>query len=364
MSGYKEFEGKTLDEAIQDACSYYDATRDKLEIDILNDAKGGIFGLVGARKARVRARLVELSSVLDGLDSLGEKGKSQKKQNDAFSGTPHRNDRREARCDTSHKEPREEAVAPVPVADLPEEAPVPEVTVSAVASPRAQVSAGEKRGRGRSGGKLSKTPRRERSQDDSGRRAKQSAPKEVERTKHSDTAPALSDQDADVEDFTRVPFDQLDSVELEAAAREMVTRLTESFLGEVTVNVTISNDRVRISLTGVDDPGLLIGRDGQTLASLQYLITRMLSKRMNALLRVQIDAGDYRERQDERLRELALSLAEKVKAGGRPQVTRPLSSYHRRVIHVTLQDDPQIQTHSKGEGEMKRVMIARRKGQV
>jgi hypothetical protein len=58
----------------------------------------------------------------------------------------------------------------------------------------------------------------------------------------------------------------------------------------------------------------------------------MRSNRMKALLRVQIDAGDYRERQDERLREQALSLAEKVKAGGHPQVTRPLSSYHRRVI--------------------------------
>jgi len=364
MSGYKEFEGKTLDEAIRDACTYYDATRDKLEIDILNDAKGGIFGLVGARKARVRAKLVELSSVLDGLGSLSEKGKPQKKQNDVFSGTSYRNDRRETRNDAPRKETREETTVSAPVADVSEEAPLQEIAVSVVPTSRAQASAGEKRVRGRSGGKLSKTPRREKSQNDNGRRAKQGVSKEAERVKHSDTPPVLPDHDADVEDFTRVPFDQLDSAELEAAAREMVTRLTESFLGEAAVNVTVGNDRVRISLTGVDDPGLLIGRDGQTLASLQYLITRMLSKRMNALLRVQIDAGDYRERQDERLRELALSLAEKVKAGGRPQVTRPLSSYHRRVIHLTLQDDPQIQTHSKGEGEMKRVMVARRKGQA
>ena len=364
MSGYKEFEGKTLDEAIRDACAYYDATRDKLEIDILNDAKGGIFGLVGARKARVRARLVELSSVLDGLDSLGEKNKPQKKRNEASSGMPSRNDRREVRHSDSRKEQKEEPVSSAPQTAFSEEAVVLESPVSTVIAPQPQVPAGEKRGKGRSGSKLSKTPRREKSRDEGGHRARQNAPKEVESAKKSDDLPAALEQDGDVEEFSRVPFDQLDSSELEAAAREMVTRLTNSFLGEVDVNLVISNDRVRVSLTGVEDPGLLIGRDGQTLASLQYLVTRMLSKRMNALLRVQIDAGDYRERQDERLRELALSLADKVKAGGRPQVTRPLSSYHRRVIHLTLQDDPLIQTHSKGEGEMKRVMVSRRKGQA
>jgi spoIIIJ-associated protein len=158
-----------------------------------------------------------------------------------------------------------------------------------------------------------------------------------------------------------VSFDQLDPVALEEAARECVARLTGSFLENAVVTVSIEPDRLRIGITGMEDPGLLIGRDGQTLASLQYLVTRILSNRMKALLRVQIDAGDYRERQDERLRELALSLAEKVKAGGRPQVTKPLSSYHRRVIHLTLQEDPLIQTHSKGEGEMKRVMVTRKK---
>ncbi len=172
----------------------------------------------------------------------------------------------------------------------------------------------------------------------------------------------LLDIDADGEEFSRALFEQLDAVELDNAAREIVSRLTTPFLGEVTVSVSIDNDRVRISLDDIEDPSLLIGRDGQTLASLQYLAARMLSNRMKVLLRVQIDAGDYRERQDERLREMALHLAEKVKAGGRPQVTRPLSSYHRRLIHLALQDDPLIHTHSKGEGEMKRVMVARRRG--
>ena len=167
--------------------------------------------------------------------------------------------------------------------------------------------------------------------------------------------------DLENENLRRVPIGELDAVELESVVREVVTKLTTPILGEATITIIIAEDRIRVGITDIESPGLLIGRDGQTLASLQYLATRMVSAKMKAMLRVQIDASDYRERQDERLRELAFSLAEKVKAGGRPQVTRPLSSYHRRVIHLALQDDPLIQTHSKGDGEMKRVMIARRK---
>ncbi|SBV91629.1 Single-stranded nucleic acid binding R3H domain-containing protein [uncultured delta proteobacterium] len=367
MSGYKEFEGKTLDEAIRDACAYYDATRDKLEIDILNDAKGGIFGLVGAKKARVRAKLVELSSVLDGLESLADKGKQQKKKHDAPQGEPRRNGKREARDEAPRKDRSPRPAQPEPAEAAFAEAAFAEATSApAVEEETAQEAAradDAKRARGRSGGRLARAPRRESPRNEGQRRAKQDQPaKEAESARSNGIHDNdIADIDVDGEEFSRVPFDQLDAAELENAAREIVSRLTAPFLGDVTINVAIGNDRVRVSLNDVEDPGLLIGRDGQTLASLQYLVTRMLSNRMKALLRVQIDAGDYRERQDERLRELALSLAEKVKAGGRPQVTRPLSSYHRRVIHLTLQDDPQIQTHSKGEGEMKRVMVARRK---
>ena len=359
MSGYKEFEGKTLDEAIRDACSYYDTTRDKLEIDILNDAKGGIFGLVGVKKARVRARLVMFSSVFDDLDSLGEKNKVPKKRPEASACESPRHGKRDVRDETPRQGRPEKAVSSE--ADVPQDNTRVEPLVAEPAVQSEDPSTRPLR--------PAKALRRDRPRE--GRRGRNSGGRQEngngDAARHA-ALPAVAlaeipnmDIDLDGEEFSRVPIDQLDAVALENAAREIISRLTLSFLGEVTITVAITNDLVRITLTDVEDPGLLIGRDGQTLASLQYLITRMLCNRMNALLRVQIDAGDYRERQDERLREMALQLAEKVKAGGRPQVTRPLSSYHRRVIHLTLQNDPLVQTHSKGEGEMKRVMIARRK---
>lgn len=344
MSGYKEFEGKNLDEAIQDACAFYDATREKLEIEILNDAKGGIFGLVGAKKARIRARLVHIGSLLDELSGTA-KGKQQKRRPDpaVSEQVPARRDADE----TSRKKPARELKKPAPCAveeplekdDFQAEEVPPQLAVGTPGETR--------RDEGR--------PRRTRNQG-------QAKPLENSAGRdRPDFDAGLSDADLDADDLRRVPFDQLDAAELERVTREVITRLTVPFLGDAAITVSMGDDRVRVSISNVEDPGLLIGRDGQTLASLQYLATRMVSNRMKALLRVQVDAGDYRERQDERLRELALSLAEKVKAGGRPQVTRPLSSYHRRVIHLTLQDDPLIQTHSKGEGEMKRVMVARRR---
>ena len=86
-----------------------------------------------------------------------------------------------------------------------------------------------------------------------------------------------------------------------------------------------------------------------------------VSRRMEAPVRVQFDVGDYRERQDDRLRELALALAERVRATGRPCSTRPMSSYPRRLVHMTLQDSPDVQTRSSGEGPLKRVIIQRRR---
>lgn len=94
---------------------------------------------------------------------------------------------------------------------------------------------------------------------------------------------------------------------------------------------------------------------------MQYLASRMITRAMGSQVRLQVDAGDYHVRQDSRLQELALALAEKVKATGKVQTTRPLSAYQRRVIHLALQDDPEVQTRSSGEGALKHVVILRRK---
>ncbi len=208
MDGFMEFTGKTIDDAIAAACTHFNTEREKLELEILTDAKGGIFGLVGAKKAVVKAR------------------------------------------------PRE------------------------------------------------------------------------------------------------------NTAELQKVVYTVVERLLTPIVGSPKLEVDVEEPgRAKVLIQDEEHSGLLIGREGQTLAALQYLTNRIVAKRWKTPVRVQIDTGQYRERQDEELRELALRLAEKAKGQGRPQSTKPLSSYHRRVIHVALQEDTTIQTRSKGDGPMKRVVI-------
>ncbi|MDY5429892.1 protein jag, partial [Desulfovibrio sp.] len=158
------------------------------------------------------------------------------------------------------------------------------------------------------------------------------------------------------------PVEELDPQRLEALTKEAVRQLVRPIVGEeVTLEVTVADGRVRVAVDCEEDSGLLIGREGQTLASLQYLASRVVSRGMNAAVRVQLDAGRYRQRQDEKLREMALALAEKVRQTGRSYSTRPLSSYHRRIVHLCLQDAEEVQTRSSGDGPMKRVVIMRRR---
>lgn len=361
MNGYKEFEGKTLDDAINDACSYYDSTRDRLEIEILNDSKYGIFGLVGAKKARIRAKLVQLPSVLDDITPTPQKGRQKKAvaTGGAVEPTP-RKSRDMPPAGESSKKRRHD---PAPKLEgQPRQQPSFEDDPFVE---RDSIAALFARGVNSAPAVSEREPEEEMIPNNNGgtRSRNQAKPKRQARPQARATEPVANEAENETENLPRLPLAQLDQELLTATACEIVTKLTDSFLGPVVVSAAIDGDKVRISITDVETPGLLIGRDGQTLASLQYLVTRMLSGRMKTLLRVQIDAEDYRERQEERLRDLALSLAEKVKSSGRAQTTKPLSSYQRRVIHLSLQKDPQVQTHSKGEGELKRVMITRRKAE-
>jgi spoIIIJ-associated protein len=87
------------------------------------------------------------------------------------------------------------------------------------------------------------------------------------------------------------------------------------------------------------------------------MVNRIVAKSWPDRVYVQLDAGGYRQRQDDQVRQKALHLAQKVKDSGKAQSTKPMSSYHRRLVHMSLQDDTDIITRSKGDGPMKRVLI-------
>ncbi|CAM2060327.1 spoIIIJ-associated protein [Desulfovibrionales bacterium] len=151
---------------------------------------------------------------------------------------------------------------------------------------------------------------------------------------------------------------QDENYEVKALVTDILERLLPTILDKLQLEIAMDQpDRIKVLVHNNENSGLLIGRGGQTLAAIQYITNRIVSKKWPKPMRVHIDVGNYRERQDNSLRQLALHLANKAKSLGRPQSTKPISSYHRRLVHVTLHDDQAIITRSIGEGPLKRVLI-------
>ena len=479
MEGFKEFQGKDLDSAIEEACGYFNTAREKLEIEIVQDAKSGIFGIVGARKAQVRARRVQLRETVESI--LGRKGGEAAVADEAPVAEQRKSNGKPAPVAAAASATAVQA--PVEKAQKPAEAQAekgreegrersrPESRgqesrgqdqrgqdqrSQEARPPRGQQDDRRNRGRNRNkppsldsyeseealdaacngnvlekpadkpferrndrserngkqdrngnkpsgrNGRNDRNDRRERTgrnaegedsveagsvadsaqRESRGRRSDsrpegrnngrgdaRPAPREGARPERAPKVEGAldgleEDFDAAGEGLPVTPLEQLDAAKLEALVGDTVRKLIRPITGdEVGIAVKIGGGRVSVGIECDEDSGLLIGREGQTLAALQYMISRIVSRGMNAAVRVQLDAGEYRRRQDEKLREMALALAEKVRQSGRSYSTRPLSSYHRRIVHVCLQEAADVQTRSTGDGPMKRVVIMRKKGE-
>jgi spoIIIJ-associated protein len=113
---------------------------------------------------------------------------------------------------------------------------------------------------------------------------------------------------------------------------------------------------VILNITG-DDLGILIGRRGQTLDALQYLVRLITSKETISKTSIMIDVENYKQRRYADLRVLALNIAEQVKASKTSLKLEPMTAFERRIIHLTLANDPDVATESTGEGEFRKVGI-------
>ena len=116
------------------------------------------------------------------------------------------------------------------------------------------------------------------------------------------------------------------------------------------------NNMLDINLVG-DDMGILIGKRGQTLDSLQYLVSLLVNKKRESYVRVKLDTENYRERRKETLETLAKNIANKVKRTKRPVSLEPMNPYERRVIHAVLQNDKYVLTRSEGEEPYRHVVV-------
>ena len=143
---------------------------------------------------------------------------------------------------------------------------------------------------------------------------------------------------------------------------EFLSSIFDAMKMEVEILVAVNEEEhiIEVELKG-DDMGILIGKRGQTLDSLQYLTNLAINKHSDEYYKVKIDTEDYRKRRKETLENLAKNIAYKVKRTKRPVSLEPMNPFERRIIHSALQNDRYVTTHSEGDEPYRHVVVTLRK---
>lgn len=158
----------------------------------------------------------------------------------------------------------------------------------------------------------------------------------------------------------KVPRVPADPEEAKKKAETFLTDLFRTMDMKVEMTLSFEDETLSIDISG-EDMGLLIGKRGQTLDSLQYLTSLVVNKGNASYVRVKLDTEDYRNRRKATLENLAKNIAMKVKKTRRPVFLEPMNPYERRIIHSALQNDPYVTTHSEGDEPCRKVVVTLRK---
>jgi spoIIIJ-associated protein len=319
-----ETSGRTVEDALKSALHQLRASMDDVEFVVLDEGKRGFIFGAGGRDARVRVTRVKGSAP---APSEGEAPSSGRRRRGGR-GRPERQDGAAPR-QRSRRPSRAEYEQPVPelTADdfLRREAGAPQPAGAETPAPRRAES----------------RPRRPRRDNGDTARARRRTP---EVTVEPNIDHELVDMAATIVDDMLRMFDIDAGINL----REPVT--PGDGLGSSLAVIDISGD----------DLGVLIGRRGETLLNMQYLVNLIVSRRFPDQGGVTIDVEHYRHRREEQVVDLATRMADRVKENGTPITLEPMPAAERRLVHLALADDDEIETHSTGDGEQRKVVISLR----
>jgi spoIIIJ-associated protein len=165
---------------------------------------------------------------------------------------------------------------------------------------------------------------------------------------------------------------QADEVSAAGSVDQIARRILEDLLERMDIHGYVTavrstvpgqrgepEDTITLHVEGADEEamGLLIGRRGETLRSLQFMVNLLVSRKVQKWPQIVVDVGNYRQRRQESLEGLARRMAERVRQSGRPLTLEPMGAYERRIVHLALRSDPTVYTESTGEGENRKVVI-------
>ena len=284
---------KTLDDAITEALIQLGVTSDQLDYQVIEKGSAGFLG-IGMKQAVIKARRKE---------------------------------------EVKEEEPEIE---------------LPKVDISLVKEPvkkeEKKENRKEKEGARKESGKK-ESPKKDHGKKDSAKREQKKK------------APVKEQPVTEIPERKEEPLAKVEDRTIEACEKFVRDVLTAMDMGDVKITSVVDEEgALSIDMEG-SNMGILIGKRGQTLDSLQYLTNRVANKMQDGYVRVKLDTEDYRRRRKETLENLARNIASKVKRSRRTVPLEPMNPYERRIIHSALQSDPAVSTHSEGEEPYRRVVV-------
>ena len=305
MEDYIQFSAKTKSEAITKACIELGVSSDQLEIQVISEGSNGFFG-IGSKPAVIKVRKIE---------------------------------------PVSEEEEMKEIVETVKLDSFKEEAPVQEEKKTEAIKPVKKEIKEPKA--------VSEKPRQPKPVKE--RAAKEKQPREFREPKEKQVREKTAKPAKPVEILT----DPEEIKEVENRAKVFLRDVFASMnLGEVeiTSEYNTTDGSLEVDFEG-EDMGILIGKRGQTLDSLQYLTSLVVNKGKSNYIRVKLDTEDYRKRRKETLENLARGIAYKVRKSRKPVILEPMNPYERRIIHSALQGNKFVETVSEGEEPYRHVVV-------
>ena len=378
MDEYRQFSAKTTGEAIMQACIELGTTSDQLDIQVISEGSSGFFG-IGSRPAVIKVRKISISTeemdiknIIESvsLESVksGKKDNSQKKEKNKQEKSRQGNVKQEKQNQEKpgqDKPKQDKQKQEKPKQDKPDqvqtsekeikkqENPVTAESVEAVEVTEEEIPAVEKAAETKVQEQSSK-PKRD-------RRRKQKEKKEI---KEQDEAPVEKPEDPQEKKSrssrpVEIITDEQEIKEIEARAIAFLKDVFDSMeFGEVEINSSYNKEdgSLEVNFEG-EDMGILIGKRGQTLDSLQYLTSLVVNKNREKYVRVKLDTEDYRRRRKETLENLAKGIANNVRKSRKSIVLEPMNPYERRIIHSVLQNNRFVETVSEGEEPYRHIVV-------
>ena len=345
---YIKVSGKTVEDAVLEASIQLGTTSDNIEYTVIERESKGFLG-IGAKKATIEARRKKseedlVSEAFEEMHGTAGKG-SGKGSSDGEKKKKDKKDKKDEKKSGKKDEKKDEKKA-------------------AKKAEKAEDASGKKAEKADKKDEKKAAKKAEKAEK-SEKAVKGEAPApdkaEAPAAEAAETAPAAEETAvAEKEEHERAPRVPADPQVVQDRARTFLGDLLGAMGVEAAISMTYEEGVLNIDLEG-EDMGILIGKRGQTLDSIQYLTSLVVNKGKAAYVRVKIDTENYRERRKATLENLAKNMAFKVKKTRRPAYLEPMNPYERRIIHSALQDDPYVTTHSEGEEPLRKVVITLKK---